>query len=611
MRKISWLVGKKIVVAVALVAILIGAGAYALAASSSEKAVEAPEKIVVSQGPAASIDYRMYDLFQEPWHEWWADRLTYYSSDMIITSGAGWNTALFLPSRGPQTAYQGLIYAPYRWAVDAVDHMKLNISTPEFLPVLGPAIDPASVATVDLYFQYLYETWWNDYWISTWGGDPDWVGDAFYSLGTTDGYYLGTTYSVTMNREAASSWINLPTGSNVATWWAANKEGLEDAFDAWISDEGNNRLDIYCGYEWSYDIFGTYMDLVELSPTQVRLDIGHITWGYEILMTRWLAESQVCVSFEPWYEDFSMTAQYGLTTTDLSYDAVCQYNMHAVKANGTADGAAWVWEPAQVDYITKVGHPSDYELYKSLKYTSWNSGDTMFGTLVPYEQAPGAFNLPEDSTLTIELPTVDVPAYKGVALPESAYDDLYMGDNSAFLAIQDNGQIGLGYWLTNYPTSVDLTDMYNPTTRTLVMEGPMNFDNFLHPNGAIYHGVPWIEFWVDNSAPVANAGSDINNVVTETPVTFFGENSTDDVRIYNYTWVVAGLGETLYGPNPDFSFMALGDYTVTLTVMDSIGNTDSDDVIVHVTILIPEFPMVLLPIAATVAMIAVFKKRKR
>src|SRR4030042_1534945 len=293
MKKISGPVRKKIVVSVFLVAILVGSGAYALAVSGRDKTAQGPQNIVVSEGPATSIDYTIYDLFQEPWQEWWADRTTYYSTDFIITSGAGWNTALFMPGRSPALSYQGIIYAPYRYAIDAVDLTTMNVSDPEFMPILGPTSVVGASASIDLYFQYLYETWWNDYWINTWGGDGDWVGDAFYSPGGTDGYYLGTTYSIVMNRAAAYSWLNMPTSDDVATWWTANKESTEDAWQNWVLVEGNDRLDIYCGYEWTYDSFGGYMELAEPGPASVALQLDHISWGNEILMTRWLTETQV------------------------------------------------------------------------------------------------------------------------------------------------------------------------------------------------------------------------------------------------------------------------------------------------------------------------------
>ncbi|OGS56912.1 MAG: hypothetical protein A3K60_01845 [Euryarchaeota archaeon RBG_19FT_COMBO_56_21] len=616
MKKISVLVGKKILVAVFLVAILVGSGAYALALNGKGKTAQGPQNIVVSQGPAASIDYRMYDMFQEPWGEWWATRTTFYSTDFLITSDPGMNTMLFMPGKSPQLSYQGLIYAPYRYSIDAVDVTTINVSHPEFMPVLGT---PAAGATagINVYFQYIYQQWWDQYWVPTWGGESTWVGDLWNIRGSADGYDLGTVYEVTMNREAAQLWMGLPTSeSDPDAWWAANAAAYKTSWVNWILNEGNNRLDIWCGYEWPYDINGgTWMALRVDGFGNIILDIGHLVLGYEILMDRWLEETQISPGLQPYWEDFSMSVSYGETSADYASDGVCQYSLHAVKGNKTADHAAWVWEPAKIDYTTRGVHPSDYKWWAGKDYQSWNAGDVFLGQNVLYEQAPNWFNLTEGQTLTIEAPPGVAPAFSGVALTETDYDDLATGDATGFYNIMDNGTLGLGYWITGWPeaSGLDLTDMYNPMSKTLTIQGPQNFTNFVHTGDILYHGTPWIEFWVDHTGPAANAGTDMNNIVTETPVSFDGSGSSDDVRVFNYTWTFTHQGSpmTLYGLSPDFSFMELGDYTVTLTVVDSVGNVDSDDVIVHVTILIPEFPMILVPIAATLAMIAVFKKRKR
>jgi hypothetical protein len=40
--------------------------------------------------------------------------------------------------------------------------------------------------------------------------------------------------------------------------------------------------------------------------------------------------------------------------------------------------------------------------------------------------------------------------------------------------------------------------MYDNSTKTLVMVGPISFDNFHHFTGELYHSAPWIEFNVAN-----------------------------------------------------------------------------------------------------------------
>jgi len=444
--------------------------------------------------PVSGKTYTVYAIGEEPWGEWWALRTPYYATDFEITDSTtdGFSSMLFLPSRSPALAYQGMIYAPSRLSINAQAVPELSVDKPEFMPVLGAATAGAQ-ASLDMYMQYLSQAWWNSYWMPTWSTDAGYPGERFYP-GANDGYYLGTTYAVTMNRAAAQQWMNMPTAADPVAWWAANKAAYVSAWDSWIDNEGNNRLDIYCAYEWTYDSFGTMMSLSVDVSGNVVLNIGHISWGYEALLTRWLTETNLC-THEPWWEDFSLSATYGATSANIVSDGVAQYSMHAVKANKTASGAAWVFEPLRMDYITKVGHPSQYKVYSTLTYTSWNAGDTLFGTRVPYESTPGWLNLSAGDKLIIQMPTGIMLAYQGVGLPDAAYDNLAGGDPSAFVAIRADGYASLGYFRTaaSEVGQPDLMPGWDPVTKTLTITGPLNFDNFHHPNGGIYHGVPWIE----------------------------------------------------------------------------------------------------------------------
>lgn len=86
-----------------------------------------------------------------------------------------------------------------------------------------------------------------------------------------------------------------------------------------------------------------------------------------------------------------------------------------------------------------------------------------------------------------------------------------------------------------------------------------------------------------SSPPVADAGSPIVVTVGAT-VTFDGSGSSGDVDIENYTWTFSydGSTQTLYGVAPSFTFEVAGNYTVTLTVEDAAGLTDTDTVLVTV-----------------------------
>jgi hypothetical protein len=468
---------------------------------------------VRAPGGERQVNWMLYDMFKEPWGQWWNDpswgRFV-KEDDYIITSGTNDNTFLFMPGyyTGPKASgpHQGVIYAPYRFSVDANNVTNLNASHPEFMPLSGSPVAGSQV-TMNVYFQYLYTTWWNNYWIPTWGSDPGWVGNGWISK-ANDGYYLGTVYNITLNRQAAEAWLGLPQASNPVTWWNTNKATYVDAWNTWILDEANNRLDIYCAYNSAYYALGTYANLkVNATTGNIELTIAHLSWGYECMMVRWLSEANLCPN-EVWWEDFTYDVGYSDHMVNFTSDGVAQWSLKAVKENGTANGAAWVVEPVFLDYVTFGSHPSRYAPYSSLKFKSWNAGDNLFSQSVPYDAAPKWFNLSSGEKLTIQLPTgTNTIGYKGQATPGGFqdYKDLMAGyppgDPHGFTAIRNDGSMSLGYFNGGH----DLKPLYNAATKTLTIEGPMDFDGYKWPSGVLYHGVPWIEFNVTSG--FANAAS--------------------------------------------------------------------------------------------------------
>jgi len=90
---------------------------------------------------------------------------------------------------------------------------------------------------------------------------------------------------------------------------------------------------------------------------------------------------------------------------------------------------------------------------------------------------------------------------------------------------------------------------------------------------------------LDTTTPVADAGDDIQ-VDQHTTVTFDGSGSTDNVAIVTHRWQMNYFGhgqdQVLIGPNPEFTFDRVGEYTVTLAVTDAAGNMATDGVTVTV-----------------------------
>ncbi len=559
---------------------------------------------IVTESPG--IVYTMYDMFEQPWGEWWPYRTAVYKTDIVLNNEPHHYTMVYNPDMRNR---QGIIMAPYRWNVSAANMQTVSVNDPAVMPVFGPSSFNAS-AHLDIYFEYINQAWWDSYWVPTWSSNPDWTVsiEQIPTFQQSDGYYVGVVYSARMDRAAAETWLNMSESADPLLWWSANRDDYLSNWVDWMLYQGNVMYDIFPGYQWPYVDIGTMMDL-RVEGDEIVLDIGHFSWGYEVLMTRWMTAREIC-THEPYMEDFQLSAQFEPDHGDITYDAVAQYNLHAVKANLTEGDAAWVWEPQNIDYVAMTG--SDFNPWDALTYTSWNSGDMYLGQEVPYDFTPTCFNLTSYMRMVVQLPLGDdVIGYRGVPLPFGTIADLKLGDASAYKSIEVRGRMWLGYYMTGQePGAPDLRMMYNDLTRTLVMGGPLDFDNFHHATGELYHSAPWIEFNVSNGtvadlSPSANAGDD-QTVLGGEAALFDGSLSYDDFGIVNWTWRIwyDGGWVDLYGPYPEFTFWIEGIYEVNLTVTDSMAQTDWDVMTVTVSGFIPEFGSAAFTVMASVIALA-------
>jgi PKD repeat protein len=94
------------------------------------------------------------------------------------------------------------------------------------------------------------------------------------------------------------------------------------------------------------------------------------------------------------------------------------------------------------------------------------------------------------------------------------------------------------------------------------------------------------QFYVDSSAPVADAGYD-HAADEDENVAFDGSASSDENGLFNYTWDL-GNGDAVYGVNPVYSYDNLGTYIVTLTVRDIANNSATDTITVYINNLAPD-----------------------
>ena len=112
---------------------------------------------------------------------------------------------------------------------------------------------------------------------------------------------------------------------------------------------------------------------------------------------------------------------------------------------------------------------------------------------------------------------------------------------------------------------------------------------------------------MDITNPIADAGEDILSGDSD-KVTFDASGSTDNVGIVDYNWTFVYNGNVLVikGKNVSFKFDIVGKYTVTLNVLDAMGNLGSDTL--EVTISDTTAPIVIIsgPFEAGLGDLAVF-----
>jgi len=484
--------------------------------------------ILITYKPASET-FKMYDFFQQPWGEWWYWRWPGYGTDIIINNEPGKYTFVYTADG---SGLVGIMMAPYRWNIQGTNLSQVSIHNPEFMPVLGTPNIPGARADVTIYFEYLSWNWWNNYWVPVWH-----MPSAAMDAQIVDGYYPGVTYNITMNRAAAEEWLGMPQTADPLNWWIFNGKNYVDKWEAWILNEGNNRLNIWPGYEWPYISMGTKMKMSVLQPSgDIYLQIGHLGEGFEVLTTRWFNETNIC-NHEAYYEDMLMKVKYYSDWIDLDFDAAVQYSLRAVKAHdSTTNEGAWAWDPLLVDYVPTWETPggivkSKFDPWAYLEYTSLYAGDPSYGTDVAYDSGLAYFNLTDYQKFVIQLPTgnnnlgylaqpmdwdaiirIVMSGYPGSPPGNPPAPDSY--DYSAYTPLMYNGTMSLGYYVSG---GVDILSMYDPINKTITMVGPLNFDNAHQSNGALYRGAPWIEF----NVTLVAGGTSVPNPAAQAPPTGF------------------------------------------------------------------------------------------
>ena len=283
-------------------------------------------------------------------------------------------------------------------------------------------------------------------------------------------------------------------------------------------------------------------------------------------------------------------------TTGLSYD----YSASAIELDG--DPLTYTWD---------FGDGSPLEIgidLSAVSHTYATSGDWTYTVMLSdgieghetSQSAHAYMNLPP-----VLNPLVDASGTAGVSVAFEAVasdpdGDLLVytwdfGDGSDLEVVMGDGNITHTYAAAgDYTVTVWVDDQYGLPDHNVT-------------DLASVHITPAL-----SDPPVADAGPDQTESGGIT-VQFDGSGSSDDVGIVSYTWTFTydGGPVTLTDVDPTYVFWIVGVYEVTLTVVDGDGQSDTDTVQITIPDIIPEFPMLLLPVAGIVILLVGLARRRK
>jgi PKD repeat protein len=479
-RVSGFLVAVVAVIVAALMAVPIGSMQGMFGSSEREPVTGSGTQIL--DVSSRSVDYRWYDMFNVPFGEWYDVRWDVYHNWQPLL-----DTYPYISKYYGQPPGNDKYYTNMRLDVTGRNMTELNMNGhPEFLPFLGS--ERGGTATIDWYMQYLTSAE---------------ISERWRNISFNDGWVVSLNGTTTMDKQAAMAVLNCTSAGfdNFANWWTAHENEVEQGYYDWLHNEGNKRLDIYNAYEYPFTPLGFDLTAQKVDD-KIVLSYDMISWGMEILMTRWLHDA--FMPTEWYFEDFRFDATIGPEMTDLHISTAVENAAYAWESVQAPGEPCWVWEGMLQDYVaSSLYHPwSDFDPYVTKTYFNKGPGSTWHGQYMPYDYTPGAWNLSEGEELTFTWPS-DVVQFErhvgpGVVLNETEY-------------------MALGYSepdKTDMPGNVAVYD----SARTVVFTGPLDVwtwskEQTAHMDlasewqrlGILPRGMPYLQFVEEPTTPPSTA----------------------------------------------------------------------------------------------------------
>ncbi len=394
---------------------------------------------------------------------------------------------------------------------------------------------------------------------------------------------LDGTYGVDLNRNYNGSENDDPLGA----WGGVGTSSL-------------TSNDLYCGASaFSEPETQAIRDLALSHDFQIAFDFHSYgddlawPWGYTL---------------DP-AEDDGDLERIGIELAALNgYDAVQSSEIYPT----TGDTLDWLYGGADVySFLFEIGHEFNPDLESEvLGILSENVPPALLGIEIAGDREARSFSITHTSL------TDSVFDSDGFVVTAEITADRGVDSDAVELVYRVDG----GTWTSIPMTSSDPTYRYQCTIPSessgseveyYIVASDLGGVELMSPRYAPYE--VW-SFSVLSSSdpPVADAGPD-QMVSVGASVTFDGSGSLSGEPITSYTWTFTYNGSefVLTGESPSFCFWTEGTYVVVLNVTAESGDYDLDSVTVTVsTEAIPEFPTVLVPVLAIVALFVVIRARR-
>lgn len=200
------------------------------------------------------------------------------------------------------------------------------------------------------------------------------------------------------------------------------------------------------------------------------------------------------------------------------------------------------------------------------------------GIYIRKQSTPGDLNISLETETGTILRSVIIPVEDGYSLFDWEQDSITritLNASTVYrLRLRSPGGDSGNYWDVNHPY-MDYSSQYWGNLRNATFGGIISrWDG----GGAGYWYYDDLSFRLNittaNIDPISDVDGPYSGYMV-TPITFDGTGSSDsDGSIVSYDWDY-GNGDTGVGATPSYSYPSTGQYTVTLTVTDNEGGTNS------------------------------------